>query len=413
MAEEGLTALKKEVDSNKALATAADTIAESAAKGAKELAEKAQTLATETGEKLSNTEKKLNEFIQIGETLFTDIGAFVMQGIEQKESNQLTRLDITALLSNLKQEPKNIARTVRVFEGLANLPEAEVAEVLPQALEHVLTLVQDDAITKHVDRRIKKEASAIKAFIEVQKKLPQNEADPIKYAEKFNEAIDTQKGKLGNYETNLKNLVTETEESLPQKFAESFEKVVSDLRDLLSSPILPTTNEIRIFSNNPNNLAYLKGRIFDGAQAGEALSLDLAEAILNNNNLKTDPELLAHLAGTLADDKHPLASNTALVTSLKNAVADYVTNGTTSKPLAKKLQAVLGELANPPDNTKKFDKLASDLGLNKATDKAILDLLTKYHDSKPTTIEQLQYIQTQLKAIARAVEADKPKATTS
>ena len=399
--------------------------------GIKTAGEATAKLAKDATEKLNNTESKVDQFIGEGRTLFNDFGAFFMQGIDQKPSDQLTRMDINALLANLKNEPTNIPRVARVFEGLGNLQKAEVDQVLPEVLGQVSALVQHNSIANHADRQVKEQSQLIQALVAVKNSLPTDHT-ATDYTTKFEDAVTAQAKALGsNVQAQLTKLRTETADTLPKKLATVFRDELKELQDLTSrKSILPYGWELSSTRNYSDQvLASFKGRVFDGAKAGEALNQDVANTILTIPGLYSDPDLLGHLAGTLADPNSPLAKSSISDTNavevylpfLIGAAKDYANGiasaaGATlknSEVLAGKVQKVLAELDKSADGTQTIDTLVASSGLEKVADIAYLNLMLNHHTHtaaapKLTPAQQLTYIKDQLGKIAAAVKADNP-----
>ena len=166
VAEEGLTALKKEVDSNKALATAADTIA----KEAKELAEKA---STEAGALSAKVDK--NRLALIAQ-LTRDRSDHLALLLETPNSGASKLKNLALFASEMFDEPNTPTAIAGKRKYLSPF-----LTTLEETLSH-------SAIAGHTEAFVKDQATEIRELIQVLKRLPQP-TDKTNWTE-FDQQID-------------------------------------------------------------------------------------------------------------------------------------------------------------------------------------------------------------------------------
>jgi len=355
-----------------------------------------------------------------------------MDTILEKNPINLSDADLSLLFRHV-QEVNDVKALTHLVAGFKNnYPKQELAKGLPTSLlGHVSNLVKHTDVTGNPDRQVVSQGKLIQALLAVQEKLPeippvvadatQQTANMTKYKSDFEAVVMAQAKTLGaSLEAQLKRLKDKTTKAdIAEELLGVFSSELDTLKNLATrDSILPNATDITYFVNTPREIARFKGRVFDGVKAGEVLNQEVANAILTERGLNSDPELLAHLAETLVDEKHPLHTEVrGIVDSLQSAAKNYAEGIASaagaipkkSEVLAGKVQAVLEDLrTTSPDGNLTVDILASQLKLDKAADKVHLDLLMNYNTAKLAPAEHLTYIKNQLNAIAAAVKADNP-----
>ena len=469
VAEEGLTALKKEVDSNKALATAADTIAESAAKGAKELAENATELLNEVKDSHNSFVEGFKE--NLGPLVFANNAALVRFAMGDKTGlNEL-------LLQASEGHGANLTFLSAFLNNAVNgsLGSKGQAELFPGLLYTLHETLSHHDIVGNTNPAVVKKGAEIQQLVAVLKNLPKAErrgtTSETKAAFKtaFEEAVTKHGAALDDpTKVNLKALHDKDESELHEFAYKSLEARVGELDAALkaapptgstgtgttgsttTSPagstttgaggatgksvitvyppghvfVLPKQEELSNFKDgkwaswktfSAEELPAIKDRILGVGVAG--LDYYPAQAILKSAQLKSDPELLAHVAAALADGNHPLATMafeggasvkddflSRLVESAR--VYSGTVDSTTypvAHPIADKFARVLGELKETKDPAKTAETLAQSLGLDPEADKAHIELAVAHHSSN-TNVEMIaKYVAQQLTDIQDAL----------
>jgi hypothetical protein len=354
--------------------------------------------------------------------------------------NELVDADVPRLLAHQKENPATSDTLLFVLEGLNSQTskiknsKAVLAEVLPLAKQSVTA----STITGHLNSNVRESALVLNALLEAKAKFP-NFPTLGTDAQVNTTAMDTYRKAVEGFVQAEADKITDPRLKSQVEAFKSFanhtdEKALNDQIIVKVHNNLNTFNshvkrsispELSEFANlKPDGTVDAYKNLDDVALANfkerillpvnnKALTAEQANFILIHPNAKADPELLVHLAGTLTDLNHPLASDKTLGTQLRTAIVDYATgvvgaDGAKSKPLANSLVSVSDMLANTAADTS-FDITKSPFAGADADTQAFVK---KFHastaDAPLQPKEALQYLQAQLGEIAKAVKADNP-----